>query len=360
MPTHQVADDPVPSDAVPDHDPGSTGRVREAGVPVRCSSPPSRRSLEPAGRVVRVGGPDDRVQPGEQLRGPRGRAGDGRQPVALGLRPGLGGWTTAPWVTAARPPRRTPTGGAAWPRTWGGDRHCRSHNAFMSSTSHRNNILNPNQLRRYGRGLGCGNYWVVHGFVCGTDEGRSALGGRSLTGLSHRSQGTHDRHRHAGDHPTPSGSEATGRRHRRPRRLAVRLRRAHPASAGASTPWPGADALVDREGRPARTLRLDLGKPTFGRGPRTSVSASARSTTPSPTCAPGAGPGGSRQWPSSRAPQARPRALGVVTVIAPWNYPVQLAIQPMVAAVRRQHRGEASSSLPPARRGDRRHHPRPR
>ena len=40
------------------------------------------------------------------------------------------------------------------------------HNAFMNSTSHRNNILNPS-FNYVGTGVahGCGNYWVVHEFM---------------------------------------------------------------------------------------------------------------------------------------------------------------------------------------------------
>lgn len=40
------------------------------------------------------------------------------------------------------------------------------HNAFMNSTSHRNNILNPNfNYAGTGVATGCGNYWVVHEFM---------------------------------------------------------------------------------------------------------------------------------------------------------------------------------------------------
>ncbi len=94
-------------------------------------------------------------------------------------------------------------------------------------------------------------------------------------------------------------------------------------------------ALVDREADLLEALRLDLGKPTFeawtadiGFGISEIDHAVAHLRT----------------W--SRARRVRtpvafqpgtsklvPEPLGVVTVIAPWNYPVQLAIQPMVAAV---------------------------
>src|SRR5690606_10871144 len=94
-------------------------------------------------------------------------------------------------------------------------------------------------------------------------------------------------------------------------------------------------ALVDREAELLDALEADLGKPTFeawtadiGFGISEIDHAVAHLRT----------------W--SRARRVRtpvafqpgtsklvPEPLGVVTVIAPWNYPVQLALQPMVAAV---------------------------
>ncbi|MCB1017550.1 MAG: aldehyde dehydrogenase family protein [Acidimicrobiales bacterium] len=94
-------------------------------------------------------------------------------------------------------------------------------------------------------------------------------------------------------------------------------------------------ALVDREAELLEALRQDLGKPTFeawtadigfGISEIDHAVASLRSwakprrvRTPV-TFQPGVS-------------KLVPEPLGVVTVIAPWNYPVQLALQPLVAAV---------------------------
>ena len=94
-------------------------------------------------------------------------------------------------------------------------------------------------------------------------------------------------------------------------------------------------ALVQREGDLLEALRLDLGKPVFeawtaevGFGIKEIDHAVAhlrswmkpeRVRTPV-TFKPGVS-------------RIVPEPLGVVCVIAPWNYPVQLSIQPMVAAI---------------------------
>lgn len=95
------------------------------------------------------------------------------------------------------------------------------------------------------------------------------------------------------------------------------------------------DALVDREADLLEALRLDLGKPVFeawtadvGFGIKEVDHAVAHLRTwmkPQRVRTPVTfKPGVSR---------IVPEPLGVVCVIAPWNYPVQLSIQPMVAAV---------------------------
>ena len=69
--------------------------------------------------------------------------------------------------------------------------------------------------------------------------------------------------------------------------------------------------------------------------PPRSGSRSPRSTTPSPRCRRGWRPSGSRCRCTFKPGSARivSQPLGVVLVIAPWNYPVQLALAPLVAAL---------------------------
>ena len=94
-------------------------------------------------------------------------------------------------------------------------------------------------------------------------------------------------------------------------------------------------ALVDREADLLEALRVDLGKPTFeawtadigfGISEIDHAVAHLRSWTKSRRV----------RTPLTFKPGTSklvPEPLGVVTVIAPWNYPVQLALQPLAAAV---------------------------
>ena len=122
------------------------------------------------------------------------------------------------------------------------------------------------------------------------------------------------------------------------RRAPVHLRaRGHQAARLAADPAAGAAAHAHRARRPTSRTPCSPTSPRTRpsrRSPR-SASSSARSTTRSSTCVAGCGPAAS----PCPAPCCPARAytilepVGVVLVIAPWNYPVQLLLAPLVGAL---------------------------
>ncbi len=170
MPTHQVADDPVPSDAVPDHDPGSTGprpRGRRARALLLAAVLAAALSLLAASCVSA-----DQTTVFNQVNNSR----TSRGVRAMGANQWLSDFAQdwAEWMAANCTLGHSRTYASSNPYRWRslaenvgrGPSLSVVHNAFMSSTSHRNNILNPN-FNYVGTGVarGCGNYWVVHEFM---------------------------------------------------------------------------------------------------------------------------------------------------------------------------------------------------